>query len=52
MQFPDDILGIIRAYSRPRMQFVKEYCIGVRKTHYDMHGIHPLKQDVKRMLFT
>lgn len=25
MEFPDDVLGLIRAYARPRMQFIHEY---------------------------
>ena len=25
MEFPDDVLGIIRAYARPCMQFIHEY---------------------------
>jgi len=52
MQFPDDVLGIIRAYSRPRMQFVKEYCVGARKIKEHIHGIQYLRPDVKRLLFT
>jgi hypothetical protein len=52
MQFPDDVLGIIRTYSRPQMQYVNEFCKGVRKVDPNLHGIQYLYCDVKQKLFT
>jgi len=54
MQFPDDVLGIIRDYSRPKMQFVNEYQEGRKKVKSYMHhhGMIYLLCDVKRKMFT
>ena len=52
MQFPDDVLGIIRAYTHPQMKYVNEFRAGLRKINPYMHGITYLQYDVKRKLFT
>ena len=31
MEFPEDVLGLIRAYSKPRMKFYHEYNIIMRE---------------------
>lgn len=54
MQFPDDVLGIIRDYLRPKMQFVNEYQEGRKKvkSYMHAHGMIYLLCDVKRKMFT
>jgi len=54
MQIPDDVLEIIRAYSRPKMQFVNEYQEGRKKvkSYMHAHGMIYLICDVKRKMFT
>ncbi len=53
MEFPDDVLGLIRAFSQPRMKFVKEYHAAFCKIrNSNQIGFRHLNHDVKEKLYT
>ena len=54
MEFPSDILGLIREFSRPRTRFVKEFNKAVDDLHANTkeYYSHGLMQDVYDMLST
>jgi hypothetical protein len=53
MEFPDDVLSLIHAFSQPRMKYVNEYFAGFRKIrNTNQIGFHQLNRDVKRKLYT
>jgi hypothetical protein len=54
MEFPDDVLTIIRAYSKPCMKFVNEYSAGLRKIRnaFPTGFRDNLNHDVKQKLYT
>lgn len=53
---PDDILEVIRTFSRPRMRFFSEFNKAVRfldhRSHYNTQFNYLLVRDVKKKLFT
>jgi hypothetical protein len=53
MEFPDDVLCLIYAYSKPCMKFVNEYSAGLRKIRNAFTtGCNSLTHDVKQKLYT
>jgi len=53
MEFPDDVLCLINAFSKPCMKFVNEYFAGLRKIRNAFHiGFSELNHDVKQKLYT